>query len=122
MLRVLLVDDLPCMRQGWQMRLAQEPGVTIVGAAENGAEALALAKALSPDVALVDVEMPGMDGFAVAKELETLAPSCAVVMLTAYRDCDLQARAQAAGARALVEKGEDGFLLSILHSLDRSVV
>ena len=104
MIRILLADDQPAVRNGLRMRLELEPDVTIVGEARDGLEAVALAQTLVPDVVVMDVEMPGLDGIGAARQLRAMAPSTAIVMLSIYYDLTTQARARDAGAIAFVEK------------------
>jgi len=112
MINVLLVDDDPAVRRGLRMRLAAEPDLNLVGEAADGLTAIALAEALRPDVAVIDVELPLMDGIAVAERLRGLRPRPAVVMLTLRDDADTRQRAGAAGASAFVTKrGETAELL-----------
>jgi len=101
---VLLVDDKRVIRQGLRMRLAAEPGIVVVGEASDGESALALARRLLPDVVVMDVEMPRMDGITAAERLRCECPSTSVVLLSFHDDAETQARAKAAGAAALVAK------------------
>ncbi|HKZ82080.1 MAG TPA: response regulator transcription factor [Anaerolineae bacterium] len=104
MINILLVDDDPAVRRGLRMRLAAEPDLNLVGEAADGLTAIALAEALRPDVALIDVELPLMDGIAVAERLRGLCPRPAVIMLTLRDDADTRERACAAGVSAFVAK------------------
>ena len=104
MIKVLLVDDQPRARQGLRMLLGLEPDLTVVGEADDGATALALARTLAPDVVVMDVAMPAMDGITATAALRSVAPRCAVVMHSLYDDPLTQARAEAAGAVAFVAK------------------
>ncbi len=103
-INLLLVDDQPAVRLGLRMRLALEPDLAVVGEAGDGEAALALVQALRPDVVLMDVRMPGMDGIAATTAICTIVPRSAVVMLSLYDDEDTRMQAQAAGSRALVGK------------------
>jgi DNA-binding NarL/FixJ family response regulator len=103
-IKLLLVDDLACVRQGLRMRLGLEPDLQVVGEAGDGAEALALASSLRPDVVVMDVEMPGMDGLAATAALQKSAPRCAVVTLSLHDDIATRLRAHLAGSRAFVAK------------------
>jgi DNA-binding NarL/FixJ family response regulator len=74
MIRLMIVEDLPAVRTALRMRLNAEDDLSVVGAAENGEAALALAPSLLPDVMLLDVEMPSMDGITAASALHRLCP------------------------------------------------
>ncbi len=117
MIKVLLVDDQDIVRQGLGMRLALEPDLVVVGAARDAREALALAAQLSPDVAVLDIEMPGMDGINAIGHLREVAPQCAVVVLTIHSDRHTRGRAEEAGAQAFVEKR--GGAEALLHEIRR---
>lgn len=110
MIRILLVDDQPEVRRGLHMRLSIEPDFEVVGEARNGAEALALTMSLQPDVVILDLHMPVMDGVMdgvmAVEHLLAHYPSCAIVVLSIYDDTQTQARAQTAGAVAFVSKRE----------------
>ncbi|MDE2051865.1 MAG: response regulator, partial [Gammaproteobacteria bacterium] len=84
MLKVLIVDDEPPARERLRSLLAEIGEAEVVGEAGGGAEALSHATALSPDVVLLDVRMPGMDGIEAARHLSTLEEPPAVIFTTAY--------------------------------------
>jgi len=104
MIRLVLVDDQVKVRQGLKMRLLLEPDISVVGEASNGKEALAVVQQFSPDVVLMDIEMPDMDGITATAALRTVIPQSAVVMLSIHDDSTTRARAQKVGAVAFVEK------------------
>ncbi len=104
MIRLLIVDDQPATRQGLRMWLEEAPDLQVVGEAADGPAALAAVAALDPDVVLMDVRMPGMDGITAAAELRIVAPRVAVVIHSLYDDAATRARAAAAGAAAFVPK------------------
>ncbi len=104
MIKLLLVDDQPIVRQGLRMRLMLEPDITVVGEASSGEQALVLVESLAPDIVLMDVEMPAMDGIAATAAMRTSTSQSAVVMLSIHDDVHTRARARAAGAAAFVEK------------------
>jgi two-component system response regulator NreC len=104
MIRVLLVDDQLVVRRALRVRFHLEPDLEVVGEASTGSEALLLAQTLLPDVVLMDIEMPGMDGIVATAALRRLIPQSTVVILSFYDDAQTRERAQAAGAVALVEK------------------
>jgi two-component system, NarL family, response regulator LiaR len=101
---VLLVDDQPATRQGLRLRLAIEPDIAVVGEAGDGQAAVDLAGKLAPDVVVMDVTMPIMDGIAATRALREAVPTSAVVILTLHDDTATRNRALAAGAVALIAK------------------
>lgn len=102
-IRVLLVDDQSLIRLGFRMVLENEPDLEVVGEADDGAGAVALATELEPDVVVMDVRMPGMDGIAATERIAERLPGVRVLIVTTY-DLDEYAFA---GLRA----GASGFLL-----------
>jgi DNA-binding NarL/FixJ family response regulator len=106
MVRVLLVDDHEVFLQGLVLLLSQDERLEIVGTATNGADAVQLATVLHPDVVLLDVVMPGMDGFEAAAELRAREPGAAVVLVSGLDEDAASARATAVGAAAFVTKAE----------------
>ncbi|GIF71755.1 response regulator transcription factor [Asanoa siamensis] len=98
MIRVVLVDDHPVVRDGLRGMLADEPGIEVVGEATNGTEAVVAARRLRPDVVLMDLRMPGVDGVAATVALRGELPTVRVLVLTTFdTDQDIH-RAIAAGA------------------------
>lgn len=115
-IRLLLVDDQPQVRRGLVMRLGLEPDVEVVGEAGDAESALELAGRLRPDVVIMDVELPGMDGIDATRSLRTSLPRTAIVMLSLHDDHDTVARAKAAGAAAFVAKHRmEGPLLAAIR-------
>lgn len=104
--KVLLVDDQQNVRIGLRMLLQLEPGATVIGEAGTGAEAVELARVLNPDVVIMDVEMPGIDGIAAARQCIGLWPHCIIIILTIHDRPEVRERALSAGAWAFVEKGK----------------
>jgi DNA-binding NarL/FixJ family response regulator len=104
MIKLLLVDDQPIVRRGLRMRLMLEPDITVVGEASSGEQALVLVESLAPDIVLMDVEMPAMDGIAATAAMRASTSQSAVVMMSIHDDDHTRARARAAGAAAFVEK------------------
>ncbi len=104
MIRVLLVDDQSVVRRALRVRFHLEPDLEVVGEASTGTEALTLAQTLTPDVVLMDIEMPEMDGIQATAALRRVVPQSVVVILSIHDDAQARERAQAAGAVAFVEK------------------
>ena len=121
MIRLVLVDDQPSVRQGLRMRLTAEPDMMVVGEASNGREAIILVQQLAPDIVLMDVEMPEMDGIEATAMMRASIPQSAVVMLSIYDDVSTRARAHAAGAAAFVNKSGvvDVLLATIRHAAEQ---
>lgn len=105
-IRVLLADDEEMIRQGVGMILRHADGVEVVGEAADGAEAVELAARLRPDVALVDIRMPVLDGLAAIEPLVALDPRPQVVMLTTFGDEENVMRALQSGASGFLLKDE----------------
>lgn len=105
-IRVLLADDEEMIRHGVRMILQHADGIEVVGEAVNGAEAVTLAAELRPDVALVDIRMPVLDGLAAIGPLIALDPRPQVVMLTTFGDEENVTRALEAGAGGFLLKDE----------------
>jgi len=102
----VLIDDHKMFRQGIQLLLERE-GIGIVGHAENGHEGLSLVEQLRPNLALLDVNLPLLNGIELASMLRKECPSTGLIMLTAYRNHDYVVRTLRAGAMGYVWKGAD---------------
>ena len=101
---VMIVDDHPLVLQGLRKVLAGEPDIAVVGAATDGEEALETARRLTPDVVLLDINLPSMNGMQVARQLKADLPNVALIMLTAYHDENQVFHAVRAGASAYYPK------------------
>jgi two-component system, NarL family, nitrate/nitrite response regulator NarL len=103
---VLVVDDSPVFRRGMGRAVAIHSGLELVGEADGGEAALEAIDRLSPDVVLLDLRMPGLDGFGVLERLRDAdpAPTCRVLIVSASLDEDVEQAARAAGAVGCVSK------------------
>jgi pilus assembly protein CpaE len=103
-IRVLIVDDIPETRDHLSKLLGFEPDIAVVGAAASGREAIEMASQLAPDVVLMDINMPDMDGIAATERLSAEVPSAAVVMMSVQGEADYLRRSMLAGAREFLVK------------------
>lgn len=104
MIRILLVDDQSLIRQGLRALLELEPDLEVVGEAENGHSAIALVETLHPDVVLLDIRMPLMDGVAVTREIGQRFSETKVLVLTTFDDDEYVAQALRYGAKGYLLK------------------
>ena len=107
MIKILIADDHLIIRQGLRLILETENDFELVGEASDGAEALTLCKKLKPDVVLMDLRMPNMDGLTAIEKLRIEQPNIAVVILTTFNEDDLMLRVLQAGARGCLLKVTD---------------
>lgn len=105
MIRILLVDDHPVVREGLVAMLSTQSDMEVVAQAGTGAEALALQRQCTPDVTLVDLHLPDMEGSEVIKRAKQDNPDARFLVITAYETDDHVVRAMKAGARGYVLKG-----------------
>lgn len=106
-LRVLIADDHPVFRGGLRALLAAEDGFEVVGEAGTGAEAVRLALELQPDLVVMDLRMPDMDGVAATRQIVHDSPHIGVLVLTMFEDDDSVFAAMRAGARGYLVKGSN---------------
>jgi len=119
-LRLLLVDDHALFREGLTSLLAYQDDFAVVGEAEDAEGALAQARALGPDIVLMDIELPGEDGVVATRRLKMEMPAVAVVMLTVHDDSRTLFEALKAGAQGyLVKNVRSRELLEQLRGLTR---
>lgn len=105
--RILLADDHPAFLAGLEALLATVAGVVAVGRAASGEEAVVAAAELQPDVVLMDLNMPGIDGIEATRRIVATSPHIAVIVLSMYEDDDQVFGALKAGARGYLLKGAD---------------
>lgn len=120
MTRVLIADDHLIIRQGLRLILETEDDLQLVGEASDGAEALQLCAELRPDVVLMDLRMPGMDGITAIEKLRQSQPEIAVVILTTFNEDELMLRGIRAGAKGFLLKDTDrGTLFDTIRAAAR---
>ncbi len=107
-IRVILADDHGVMREGTHRILEQHPDIEIVGEAEDGLQALDLIERTKPDVAILDIRMPKLNGVEVVRRMKQCCPKTKALMLTAYDDDDY--------IFALMEAGATGYLLKTANA------
>ncbi|SRR5690554_6845517 len=104
MIRVVIADDHRLVRQGIHALLSNAERIKVVGEAEDGEEAIALVKALKPDVLVIDVSMPRLNGLEAARRLTSNGVDIPIVILSMYGEADLVRRAFESGVRGYVLK------------------
>ena len=120
-IRVLIVDDIPETREHLTKLLGFESDIEVVGAAASGSEAIDLATSLHPEIVLMDINMPDMDGIATTEHLATRVPTAAVIMMSVQGEADYLRRSMLAGAREFLVKpfSSDELTSSIRHVAER---
>ncbi len=103
-IRILVIDDHPLFRQGLRDVLQSEEDIDVVGEGSNGQEAIELTRALQPDALILDINLPGINGLQVTRQLRAEHCTAAVVMLTAYDDAEQVLHALRAGGSAYCPK------------------
>ncbi|MGE5568501.1 MAG: response regulator [Rhodospirillales bacterium] len=107
---VLLVDDHALVRKGFRRMIEDDPGITVIGEASNGTEAVQLAQKLRPQVIVMDMAMPGMDGVQATREILRRQPGTAIVILSMY--------AQESYVRNAFDAGALGYILKNANDVD----
>jgi DNA-binding NarL/FixJ family response regulator len=101
---ILIVDDHPAVRRALRVAFEGQPGFTVCGEAEDGFDAISKAKKLAPDLVVLDLHMPVMDGLQAARELKRLFPKIPLMMLTCYHSTAAEKEALASGVTAVFSK------------------
>jgi DNA-binding NarL/FixJ family response regulator len=116
MIKILIVDDQATVRKGLRMQLSLEADLKVVGEAENGSMALEAIPILNPDLIILDLEMPIMDGLSTLEILRKHYPDMPVVMLSIHDWPEDRAHAQAEGVSAfIVKSGNPSELITEIH-------
>jgi DNA-binding NarL/FixJ family response regulator len=117
-IRVLLADDHQLMRSGIRLMLERETDLSVVGEANDGREAVALAKSLRPDVVVMDIGMANLNGIEAAQQMTGGSPEIAIVMLSMHSDESYVLRALKAGARGyLLKDSAEADLIKAVHAV-----
>ena len=119
-IRVLIADDHAIVREGFRRLLEDQPNIAVLGEAGNGAEAVRMAGELAPDVVLMDVTMPGLDGLDATHQIKEQSPNVKVLMLTVHESEEIFFKAIEVGASGyFVKGGSSAELLTALEAVAR---
>lgn len=119
-IRILLADDHVIMRSGLRMVLEKQPDFEVVGEADDGRQAVALADEHKPDVTIIDVAMPNLNGIDAARQIHALSPHTAIVILSMNSDETYVLRALKSGAKAyLLKDSVEGDLIAAVRAVHR---
>jgi DNA-binding NarL/FixJ family response regulator len=116
LIRILLVDDHPVVREGLRSCFSRLPQLSVVGEAASGEEALRKVRRLKPDVVLMDINMPGMNGLTAATRMRRLAPSAKVLILSVHENREYVAEVARSGARGYILK--DAAPAELVHAIE----
>jgi two-component system, NarL family, response regulator NreC len=117
-IRILLADDHTVMRNGLRLLLERQANLTVVGEASDGRETVRVAEAVLPDVVVMDIAMPNLNGIEAARQITNTRPGTAIVILSMHSDESYVIRALKAGARAyLLKDSAEGDLIAAIHAI-----
>ena len=116
--RILLADDHTVMRNGLRLLLERQPNLVVIGEASDGRETVRLAESLLPDVVILDIAMPNLNGIEAARQIVGANPDIAIVILSMHSDESYVIRALKAGARAyLLKDSAEGDLIAAIRAI-----
>jgi two-component system, NarL family, response regulator NreC len=119
-IRILIADDHGVMRGGLRALLEDEPGIEVVGEASSGEEVIALTDKLRPDIVLMDIGMPGVDGIEATRTIKTTYANIQVLVLSVYEDESLLREAIQVGAAGyIIKRAAEGELISAIQAVSR---
>jgi len=117
-IRILLADDHTVMRNGLRLLLERQPNLSVVGEASDGRETVRAAESFSPDVVVMDIAMPNLNGIEAARQITAARPETAIVILSMHSDESYVIRALKAGARAyLLKDSAEGDLIAAIRAI-----
>ena len=117
--RILIADDSPLVRKSIRRLLETNPEWEVCGEAANGQEALDQAMVLTPDIIVLDLVMPVMDGLQAARRMAVIAPKITTVMLTMYASDQLRSEASEVGVQSVISKSQSSSLIETIEKLLR---
>jgi two-component system, NarL family, response regulator DesR len=105
-IRVVLADDTGSVRRALRLVLSSEPDLRVIGEAADGEQAVRLARDLHPDIIVMDLELPGMNGLDATRRIKAAGEMCAIIMLTVWGGDAVRDAATCAGVAHFIEKGD----------------
>lgn len=116
-IRVLIVDDHQVVREGLRRIIQMDEEITVIGEASNGEEAISKAILLSPDVIIMDLKMPGMDGIAATREIKKKLPDVNILVLTLYAEDFIRQAIEAGASGYMLKDSESTHIAKAIHQV-----